>query len=320
MRRRLQLLLIAVATVCLSVPAPGQDSNLMLPVAEIEQRLRAGEFELQDRAGARFEGDRTQRVTLMFLPDSVVMRVKWARAAGGGERFNNVPRYEIAAYELQKLFLDEKDYVVPPTVLRSIPLAWYQEVDPRVRPTFRNVDAAVLVVLQYWLWNVTDNDFHDPARFEADPVYARHLANMNILTYLVDHKDANRGNFLISTDTANPRLFSVDHGVAFRSVESNRGTEWRNLQVDRLPAATVDRLRRIERADLERALGVVAEFEIREGELIPVEPSENLSRGRGIRLRGNQLQLGLTAREIAGVDAKRRRLLRDVDAGRIKTF
>ncbi len=319
MKSRLQLCLIAVATFCLSLPALGQDSNILFPVAEIEQRLRHGVYELQDRQGSRFEGDRTQRVTLMFLPDSAMMMVKWGRAAPGGERFNNVPRYELAAYELQKLFLDEKDYVVPPTVARAVPLAWYQQIDPAVRPTFRNT-SSVLVVLQYWLWQVTDKDFFNLERFRQDSVYARHLADMNILTYLIDHKDANRGNYLISKDSANPRLFAVDNGVAFRSMESNRGTEWREMRVDRLPRGTVERLRSLQRADLERVLGVVAEFEIRDGELVQVEPTGNLSPGRGVRQRGNQIQLGLTTAEIRDVHARLQRLLREVDSGRIQTF
>ncbi len=318
MLRRLQFFLVALAVLCAAPAARAQDGNIMYAVAEIEQRLRDHPFEIHDRQGSRFEGDRTQRVTLMF-PDSVMMMVKWAKAAPGGESFNNVPRYEIAAYELQKLFLDEKDYVVPPTVARVVSLPWYQSLDASVKPTFTRT-SSVLVVLQYWLWNVTGNDFFDQNRLRADSVYARHLADMNILTYLIDHKDANQGNYLISKDSANPRLFSVDNGVAFRSQESNRGTEWRSLRVDRLPRVTVERLRAIQREQLERALGVLCQFEIRDGELIQVEKSENLDRGRGVRRKGNQLQLGLTTREIADVHARLERLIRQVDAGKIQTF
>lgn len=318
MLRRLQLFLIVVMLFGIAPAARAQDGNVMYAVAEIEQRLRNHPFEIQDRQGSRFEGDRTQRVTLMF-PDSVMMMVKWAKAAPGGESFNNVPRYEIAAYELQKLFLDEKDYVVPPTVARIVSLPWYQGLDRTVRPTFSST-SSVLVVLQYWLWNVTGTDFYDQNRLRADSVYARHLADMNILTYLIRHSDANHGNYLISKDSANPRLFSVDNGVAFRSEESNRGTEWRDLRVDRLPRATVERLRGIQRHELEAALGVLEQFEIRDGELIPMEKSANFAAGRGIRRKDNQLQLGLTTREIAEVHSRLQRLIRQVDSGRIATF
>lgn len=318
MLRRLQLLLLVPILLGVAPAAHGQDGNVIYAVTEIEQRLREHPFEIQDRQGSRFEGDRTQRVTLLFR-DSVLMMVKWAKAAPGGESFNNVPRYEIAAYELQKLFLDEKDYVVPPTVARVVSLPWYQTLDASAKPTFSRT-ASVLVVLQYWLWNVTGKDFYDQNRLRSDSVYARHLADMNILTYLIRHSDANQGNYLISNDSTNPRLFSVDNGVAFRSEESNRGTEWRDLRVDRLPRATVERLRGIQRQDLEEALGVLCQFEIRDGELIPVPNSENFGRGRGIRRRENQIQLGLTAREIAEVHARLERLIRQVDAGRFATF
>lgn len=318
MFRRLQLLLVAIAILGAAPAARAQDGNVMYAVAEIEKRMRESPFEIHGREGSRFEGDRTQRVTLMF-PDSVMMMVKWARAAPGGESFNNVPRYEIAAYELQKLFLDEKDYVVPPTVPRVVSLPWYQSLDASVKPTFTRT-SSVLVVLQYWLWEVTGKDFYDQNRFREDSVYARHLADMNILTYLIRHSDANQGNYLISKDSANPRLFSVDNGVAFSSPESNRGTEWRDLRVNRLPRATVERLRGIQREDLERALGVLCQFEIREGELVPVEKSENLGRNRGIRRKDTQLQLGLTSREIGDVHSRIQQLLRQVDSGRIGTF
>jgi hypothetical protein len=315
---RRPLALLAAAILVHAGVAAAQDTNIIYPVPLIEQRLREQPFELQDRQGSRFEGDRTQRVTLMF-PDSTLLMVKWARAARGGERFNNVPRYELAAYELQKLFLDEASYVVPPTVARMVPLHWYRTVDARVVPTFDGANS-VLVVLQYWLWEVTPEGFFDLERFAADSLYARHLANMNILTYLIRHNDSNQGNFLISKDARNPRLFSVDNGVAFRSAESSRGFEWRELRVDRLPRATVERLRGITRAELERALGVIAQFEVRDGELVPVPPTENLSGGRGIRRRGEQLQIGLTTREIRDVEGRLRRLVRLVDAGRIQTF
>ncbi len=46
--------------------------------------------------------------------------------------FNNVPRYDLAAYELQKLFLDPPEYVVPPTALRMVPLADFANYSPGV--------------------------------------------------------------------------------------------------------------------------------------------------------------------------------------------
>ena len=318
MNHRWNFFAILAAALYLSPAGHAQDSNVLLRADSIEQYLTHRPFQLLERRDSRWEGDRTQRVVLMF-EDSTVMMVKWAKAAPGGEEFNNQPRYELAAYQIQKLFLDEKDYVVPPTVARMVPLDWYRKVEPQVEPTWSQFPA-VLVVLQYWLSNVTGKDVYDRNRSHRDSLYARHLGDLNLLSYLVSHSDANQGNFLISQDSANPRLFAVDNGVAFASPKSDRGHEWKNLRVDRLPRATVDRLKRISRADLDRTLGVLAQFEMRDGQIVPVEPTPSLSKGRGVRRSDTVLQLGLTDTEIRDVHARLQRLLSQIDAGKIQTF
>lgn len=297
----------------------GQDQNIPHPVETLEYRMTYGTFEVLDRRGSRFEGDRTSRVALLFS-DSLLLAVKWARAAPGGEEQNNQPRYEAAAYELQKLFLEEPDYVVPPTVLRALPLHWYQELEPAATATFRGTNA-VLVALQYWLFSATDAGVWDEARFATDTTYARHFANFNLLTYLIRHNDGNAGNALISTVPGNPRVFTVDNGMAFGSITSNRGAEWRSLRVSRLPAATVYRLRQVTEADLRRQLETVAQFTITEGGLLArVAPTENVAPHRGVRVRNDLVQLGLTATEIRRVWSRLQRLLEDVDEGRITLF
>ena len=97
-----------------------QDGNIAMPAARVEAYLRDSALKPVASQGSRFKGDRTEHVLLSFN-DTTAIEVKWAIAPTGGEAFNNQPRYEAAAYELQKLFLDERDYVVPPTVLRMVP-------------------------------------------------------------------------------------------------------------------------------------------------------------------------------------------------------
>jgi hypothetical protein len=70
------------------------------------------------------------RLAHIIFPDSVNVWVKWTPAPRGGAADNAEPRYEIGAYRLQKLFLDEPDYVVPPTVGRIVPRSAYPEVEP----------------------------------------------------------------------------------------------------------------------------------------------------------------------------------------------
>lgn len=311
--------LILLSAVSLTAaPLRAQDGNILFPVATIEMLLRNEPFEIIDRRGSRFETDRTQRVALSFN-DSTVMLVKWAKAAPGASTFNNEPRYELAAYELQKLFLTEPEYVVPPTVARVFPLAYYRTLDSNIRATFDNT-TSVLVVLQYWLAQVTGKDVHNEKRFDTDEKYARHLANTNLFSYLVRHSDSNFGNFLISTDSTNPRVFAVDNGVAFSSLESDRGKEWQHLRVKRLPAGTIERLRKITRQDLDNALGVIAQFEIQGKELIPVPATANINPGRGVRKQDNLVQLGLTNREINELEDRINWVLKKVDDGSFKTF
>lgn len=302
-----------------ATPALAQDAHIMAPVDSVEHRLRFEAFDILDERGSRFEGDRTSRVVLNF-PDGELMAVKWAPAPFRGEEFNNTPRYEAAAYEIQKLFLDEPEFVVPPTVLRAVPVAWYRRLDPNAGATFRNTES-VLVALQYWLFNVTGGEVWDEDRFQRDPVYARHVANLNILTYLIRHNDANEGNILISSTQETPRLFSVDNGLSFDSEASDRGTDWRRMRVDRVPAATVERLRGLTEADLVRALETIAQFRIQpDGQLALVPATANLSPDRGIRTEGELIQLGLTRREIRDVWRRLGQLLEDVDDGDLRTF
>ena len=317
--RPLRFIPVPLLVLGLLADVEAQDGNILLPVDSVEALLAEGDFEILARQGSRFEGDRTTRTALSY-PDSTMLVSKWAPAPPGGETFNNVPRFEIAAYEIQKLFLDESEFVVPPTVPRVLPLSWYRELAPHVGATFRDT-RSVLVVMQYWLFNVTNEDVWDRDRFEADTAYARHFGNFNILTYLIRHSDENTGNYLISIIEDNPRVFSVDNGVAFSSQHGDRGYRWRRLRVDRLPAATIERLRGVSLNDLAQQLGTLAEFRIEpDGSLTRVFPGENLDPGRGIRREGDRIQIGLTRSEIYAIHDRIQRLLSDVDDGDIELF
>jgi hypothetical protein len=309
---------LLLATLALPGGLAAQDANFVLPIPDIEEHLRDFSFEILDWRGTRMADDRTQHVLVGF-EDGSVLRVKWANAAPGASRFNNEPRYEVAAYEIQKLFLEPNEYVVPPTILRAFPLEFVASQIPDTRATFREAES-VLVALQYWLSSVTAKDFWDSRRAREDTLYARHIGNFNILTYLINHSDANVGNFLISDWEHDPRVFSVDNGVAFRAPESDRGAFWRDLHVTRVPGHTVERLRAVTREDMETALGVLAEWEVRDGQLVPVPPGENLGRSRGVRRQEGRIQIGLTTGEIRDIDRRREALLRAVDRRNINVF
>jgi hypothetical protein len=313
----LRALAVAVALPLAPASLGAQDLNVILAAEDAEARLGHSPFEILEFRTIR-PGGRPRLAHLSF-PDSENVWVKWTPAPRGGAADNAEPRYEIAAYRLQKLFLDEAEYVVPPTLPRVVAPSSYPDHGAGVRATFAEADG-VLVVLQLWLQEVTSRGVWDEARLLEDSVYARHAANANILTYLINHGDSNTGNFLIARDTDRPRLFSVDNGIAFSATPSRDGAEWRHLRVRRLPRATVERLRSIRLADLEAVLGVVVQLEVHDGELVLVEPGRNLAPRRPVRRQGDVIQLGLTANEIAAVARRLRDLLRDIDRGRIETF
>jgi hypothetical protein len=319
----MRIALAFVATIALagaSSNTRAQDANITLPVPELEHMLASEPFTIVSAEISRpkAKGDITLKADVSFDGQPPI-RVKLRKAEPGADTFNNVPRYDLAAYDLQSLFLDPADYVVPPTALRFVPTDEFRKYSKDVERTFSGADE-VLCVIQYWLQDVkVIADVYDPALFASDPVYARHIGQMNILTYLIDHGDSNVGNFLISRAAEGARVYSVDNGVAFASGESDRGRLWAELRVDRLPADAVARLRQVTYATLEERLGVIAQWELRDGQFVAVPPGTNLGPRRGVRRDGATVQMGLKSSEIDLVWKDLQHLLQQVDSGRVKT-
>jgi hypothetical protein len=312
--------LVAPAAV-VALAAASQDINIPRPTEDLEREIATEPFRITTAEISRpkARGDITLKAELSFSGEPPY-RVKLRRAEPGAEDFNNRPRYDLAAYALQKLFLDPAEYVVPPTALRFVPLAELRPYAAEAKPTFRGSDE-VLVVLQYWLQEVkVIADVYDPARFAADAAYARHVGQLNVLTWLIEHGDSNVGNFLISRAEDGARVFSIDNGVAFSFNESDRGQLWKSLRVNRLPADTVERLRAITEDELHRRLGVLAEWRLQDGRWIAAAPGENLAPARGVRSSKEAVQLGLTKSEIGAVWRQLERLLGHVDSGKITAF
>lgn len=294
--------------------------NVLFPVAYIERRLH-GPLEVLEARQARpsVKDDRSARVVLGGGEGEPGMEVLWKPVSPPGEGFNNEPRYALAAYRLQSLFLDECEYVVPPVVMRALPVDEYRRLRNEAPVTVRTT-GSVLFLLSYWLSDVSPDDPWDAARFESDPRYARHWGNLNILTHLIDHKDANYGNVLVSTHPEDPRLFAVDNDIAFDSRSSEQGDAWSPLRVDRLPRRTIERLRGISDDDLQRTLGVVAEFQVKDGALVAADMlGENIADRRGLRSTRGRVQFGLTKTEIRYVRQRIDALLDAVDQGRFRT-
>jgi len=320
--RVIRLSVLMLATLIVAGPVLAQDSNITLPVAELERMLAEDPLTIvsADKSRPKAPGDITSKAEISF-GGREPFRVKLRRSDPGADGFNNVPRYDIAAYAIQRMLMDPNEYVVPPTALRMIPVAEFKQYyhDPdAVKPTFSGADE-VLCVVQYWLQDVKVlPDILDRARFDTDPVYARHIGQLNVFTFLIEHRDSNMGNFLISRAEQGPRVFSIDHGVAFASLDSDRGTDWLELRVDRLPKDTIERLRPLDKDRLSSALGVLAQWELRDGHYVAVDPTANMWPTRGVRIKDGVVQMGLTRTEISAIARQVKRLLNQVDRGKVK--
>ncbi len=307
------------------VPVPAPSASWALPPPELETLMREERFEVVSRERAPRGMTGPRKLEVYYPKADLELRIKWKPLPQGArETLNNAPRKELAAYEVQKLFLDPSDYVVPTTVLVSLP---FDEYDFRasIEPTIEGTNS-VLGIAAYWLRNVEPvRDLLDEERFLADPIYAYNVANLNVLTYLIGHRDNHFGNFLLSTDEADPRLYSVDNGVAFDSKLYNfflvlAYEQWNVIRVPALSRRTVERLRGVTRADLDRALGRLADLEVdADGHVRVVSPDPSVEAEMD-RPSEATLRLGLTSRQIDKLEGRIRKLLQRVDAGEIPLF
>jgi hypothetical protein len=303
------------------------DESFCLDSARIE-RLMASDRHRVVEVNAPGRGTTDIQNVTLEVPDAkkkVRFRVKWKPAAEGGEGFNNHPRKELAAYLLQKLYLKPHEYVVPPTMIRCIPLGRMVEehrvADPE--PTFPGT-SCVLGVMTYWMENVTSDRVFHPWKFERDVEYRKHVSDLNLLTYLIDHRDTHDGNFLISKDLSNPRAFSVDNGLAFSGLRNpipllENEPNWSNIIVPSLPRDKIEIFRGITRAELDR-LGTVVQLRPDGGLLVPMERRAPFDPAEGVRVRAGVVQLGLTKGEIDGVEERIEELLEKVERREIALY
>jgi hypothetical protein len=303
-------------------PAPPPGDNWPVPPEEAERLLGQAPFELVS-AKPTSEGVAGARKAQVLLPnDGRFLQVKWKVAPRGTcDSWNNNPRKEIACYAVQRWFLDATDYVVPTIALRGIPLDVYRRVDPEATPTIDGADC-VIGVFALWLQHATAPDrLYDPERFLSDHPYAYHLSNLNVLTYLVDHRDGRKGNILAADDESNRRGFAIDNGISFGAwVWNFLTTNWNVVRVPAIRRTVVERLRGVDAARLE-GLGWLAELRAdADGGMCVVEATKPIDASRGACVEPGRVQLGLTTVEIAGVAERIATLLDDVDRGALAVF
>ena len=303
------------------------DDDFCLPVERLEALMRSGRDRIVEARVTQSGFSRPRRLRVSIAAggdgDPLVFQLKWKPAPSSGAGFNNMPSREIAAYAAQRLFLDPDGYVVPPTIARCVDVDAHARFVGRENATLEGT-RCVFGLVAYWLENVTPEAALDLERFETDPAYRHNLAHLNILTYLIDQRDSRKANFLVSTDPDRPRVFVIDNGLAFGGFKNPFAygpfmKDWGKLQVPRLPSASVDRLRKLTRSELDGLL-VVAQFENRDGVLVEVPPGRPLDDEKEFRFQDGIAQLGLNREQIDAMEERVRKLLERVDTGEIQLF
>jgi hypothetical protein len=301
-------------------PNPQPSDNWPLAPDKAEALLQSGDFQIRSTKGAGGGVTGASKVELYSPEYDVTFSAKWKPVPSWLESWNNSPRRELATYEVQRLFLDPEDYVVPPTTLRCIAIDEYRKIFGGGDP-FKD-SRCVLGVLALWLDNVRiEGTLLDEARFKQDGNYANRLALFNLLTFLVDHKDGRSNNFLVSKNEADRRVFAIDNGISFDAWIWNWFVpNWNTIRVPAVPEAAVTRLRSVKDEDINR-LGVVSEFRLdAQGVYRPAKAGPNLDPSTGARTAEGTVQFGLTDDEVEDVHEKFEELLTQVDSGDLPVF
>lgn len=295
--------------------------NWPMAPSVLDLKLAFDDFTIKEVKGAGSGVTGASRFVVQFA-DGQTLKVKWKRfPAKTLDGWNNSPRKEFAAYVIQRWLFDEADYVVPTPVPRCIPLDVYEPVDADAQPSVAGT-SCVLGLFAVWMNDVEvvddlDDDIEE--HIAENPAFGEHLADMNLVTYLIDHRDGREGNFLISTDPRDPRIFAIDNGIAFEGFPWNFFVpNWNKIRVPWLRADPIARLRALPAEEVERLASLFDMDADPQGILRVTRPTAPLDPKKGVRIAPGKVQLGLTTKEIGALKERIHDLLAKVDAGEIK--
>ena len=310
-------------------PSPsvkGQFPNWQFPPHELETTIyeRALEGKLHGEEVKRTAHGTTGALYLVTEDEVTGKEIEWKfkkNVPGWVDSFNTSPRKELAAYEVQKFFLDPEDYVVPTCLAFCIPRDRYMKRGGYAAATLEGT-GCVLGLASIWMVDVTVPDkLYDESRFLQDPTYAYFMSNFNLLTYLIQHRDGRVGQFLVSKDDKRRQVFSIDNGISFGFWPYNFFIQqWDVINLPALRKDSIERLRKIQRQDLD-FLGVLVQLELYDDGVLRAQPvGENLDPKVGAKYTDGTLQYGLSKSEIDAVWDRIQNVIAEVDAGKIQVF
>jgi len=310
-------------------PSPsvkGQFPNWQFPPHELETSIydRALAGKVHTEEVKRTAHGMTGALFLVTHDEVSGKDIKWKfkkNVPGWVDSYNTSPRKELAAYEVQKFFLDPEDYVVPTVLPLCVSRERYLQLVDYAAATLEGTDC-ILGLASIWMVDVTNPDtLYDESRFLKDPTYAYYMSNFNILAYLIEHRDPREGQFLVSKNDKRRQVFSIDNGISFGFWPYNiLIPQWAEIRLPALRKDSIERLRKIQRHDLD-FLGVIAQFELDENLVLkPVPVGQNLDPKTGAKYKDGTLQFGLTTSEIDDLWERIQTLFAEVDSGKIEVF
>jgi len=301
------------------------EDTFCMPGETFERWLREGELSILDGKVTSSGASGAMKVLVELkhpdAPEDLVFHMKWKPAAGAWNGLNNSPRKEIAAYQLQKMYLDQQDWPVPPTVMRCLPIQPGHTVEKRAGE--KDIDCA-WGLASYWLSHIDTPGMVDWERVDNDEEYKRAITTLNLYMYLIGHRDAHYYNWLLTTGNGPLRGISIDNGISFSGFNNftKKKEDWKGLMSPAYPKNVVDRLREVSDADLAE-LHVVGRWNVvgrdfqRDGDgglELPARKPWFYRRKQGLYMHG------LRQGELRTIRRKIRKLLRKVDSGKIPTF
>lgn len=284
-----------------------------MPVERLEAWLEAPQLKIT-RSALSATGLTAPRKIRIETAEGLSFNAKFKPVPGDLDTFNNSPRREIAAYRLQHHFLEPDQFVVPPTVLRCLPIADNAAVIEDLE-AFDESDCA-LGVVAFWVEDISSDDVVDETDWVADPAYRDALGRLNTFTILIGHQDDIGENFYRTLDDDRPRLLSIDNGLSMGAMGANPiqlfSSSWSSAKVPSVPSDVVARLESLDAKALDDLMAV-AQVERVGRSWARVEPGPPMTPvTEGVRRTDDVIQLGLTADEVTDIHKRLAHLLGEV--------